>query len=155
MSDTRHEIRLRNPEDRDMIPGYVVKTMFALALIALAMVAYARVHDTPVVAVPPAAELVESREIVLIGGGAQAVRVETPDGRLLADMDHGGFVTVIQNGLQRERMKHKLSPTLPIRIALYANGRLAAEDPETGWSVELGNFGQDNRAAFERLMRLE
>jgi len=33
--------------------------------------------------------------------------------------------------------------------ATYANGRPAAEDPLTGWDVELGIFGADNRAAFE------
>jgi putative photosynthetic complex assembly protein len=155
MTDTPHHIPMRNPEGRDMIPGYVVKVMFALAVISLALVAHARLTGAPVAAVPPAAEILQVREIVLIGGGAQAVRVETPDGQVLADMAHGGFVTVIQNGLQRERMKHKLSAELPIRIVEYANGRLAAEDPETGWSVELGNFGQDNRAAFERLMAMK
>jgi putative photosynthetic complex assembly protein len=39
-----------------------------------------------------------------------------------------------------------------VRIVEYTNGRLAAEDPLTGWSVELYAFGADNKAAFERLL---
>ena len=43
-------------------------------------------------------------------------------------------------------------PSKPVRLIAYANGRLTVLDPETGWSVELGDFGSDNKAAFERLM---
>jgi putative photosynthetic complex assembly protein len=59
---------------------------------------------------------------------------------------------VIQNGLATERKKHRVDPLLPVRIVEYANGRLAVEDPETGWSIELYAFGAENRAAFERLL---
>jgi putative photosynthetic complex assembly protein len=41
---------------------------------------------------------------------------------------------------------------LPVRIVEYANGRLTVVDDHTGWSAELGAFGSDNKAAFERLM---
>ena len=42
--------------------------------------------------------------------------------------------------------------TKPVRIVEYANHRLTVLDAFTGWSAELGAFGSDNRAAFERLM---
>jgi len=149
----QRQLRLRHEDANDMIPSVLIKAMFALAVISLCLVAWARMTGQPVAAVPPASEPVHERAFALIGGGAQAVTVLDADGTLLADMAHGGFITVIQNGLQRERMKHGLSPDLPIRVVEYANGRMAVHDDLTGWSVELGNFGADNRAAFERLMQ--
>jgi putative photosynthetic complex assembly protein len=37
-------------------------------------------------------------------------------------------------------------------VVQYDNGRLVAEYPATGWSAELYAFGDDNKAAFERLL---
>lgn len=146
--------RFHRPDSNDMIPRPVVMAMIGLALTSLVLVAWARVTDRPLAAMPPAAEVVRERTIILVGGGAQAVTVLDADGALLADMDHGGFVTVIQNGLQRNRLVHGVDAELPVRVVEYANGRLTVHDDITGWRVELGNFGADNRAAFERLMNL-
>ena len=38
------------------------------------------------------------------------------------------------------------------RIVRYDNGRLVAEDPASGASIELYAFGNDNKAAVERLL---
>lgn len=153
MSD--RPIPFRTPADQDMIPTNVVLAMFSMTVLALALVSWAKLTGQPLVAVPPTADVVSSRTLILSGGDAQAVKVHTADGRLLADLPHGGFITVIQNGLQRERLKHRIAADAPVNIVTYANGRLAAEDPLTGWSVELGIFGADNRAAFERLLAME
>ena len=68
------------------------------------------------------------------------------------DLPHGGFITVIQNAMERARLTAGVDKLLPLRIVSYANGRMAAVDDHSGWSAELGAFGSDNRAAFERLM---
>jgi putative photosynthetic complex assembly protein len=143
---------LRRRDHNDMIPIGLIRAMFALAGASLLLVTLAVWTDRPLVAVPPPAPVLSEHRIILVGGGAQAVTVLNTERRIVADMAHGGFVTVIQNGLQRERFMHGLSPELPIRIVAYANGRLTAHDDHTGWSVELGNFGADNKAAFERLI---
>lgn len=142
----------RRQDQNDMIPIGLVRAMFALPVSALLLVGYASYTDRPLVAVPPDAPMISEHHIVLVGGGAQAVTVTDIDGNLIADMAHGGFITVIQNGLQRERFMHGLSPELPIRVVHYENGRLTAHDDHTGWRVELGAFGDENRAAFERLI---
>ena len=101
---------------------------------------------------PQASVPVAEHLIVLEGRDAQAVTLRNPDGSLIADLPHGGFITVIQNAMARERLVHRIDGNPPLRIVRYANGRLVAEDPATGWSAELYAFGADNKAAFERLL---
>lgn len=138
--------------DREMIPRGLLRAMLALVLFSLAITVFAVVTGRPTVGQPEAAPVLAERMLVLAGGDAQAVRVETPEGEVLADMAHGGFVTVIQNGLQTERRRHGMDPALPVRLVKYQNGRLAIEDPATGWSVELYAFGGTNRDAFARFL---
>ncbi|WP_136644439.1 photosynthetic complex assembly protein PuhC [Tabrizicola sp. YIM 78059] len=138
--------------DKEMVPRTLLWAMFGLAMASLAITTFAVVTGREPVAQPAQAEVIRERWIVLEGRDAQAVTVRNPDGSVLLDLAHGGFVTVIQNGLATERRKHRLDPLSPLRIVEYANGRLAAEDPLTGWSIELYAFGADNKAAFERLL---
>jgi putative photosynthetic complex assembly protein len=139
----------RNPE---MVPKALLLGMLALALASLAIVSFAALTGREPVAQPAAAAVLREKWVVLEGLSAQAVIVRNTDGSVLLDLPHGGFVTVIQSGIHTERRKHGVDQTKPVRIVEYANGRLVAEDPETGWSAELYAFGADNKAAFERLL---
>lgn len=141
--------------DPELVPRILLRGMLALALATLAITTFAVVTGREPVAQPQAAEVVREKWIVMEGLSAQAVIVRNTDGSVLMDLPHGGFITVIQSGIFTERRKHKVDQTLPVRIVEYANGRLVAEDPETGWSAELYAFGADNKAAFERLLDQE
>lgn len=136
----------------EMIPTALLRAMFALAMVSLAITTAAVVTGKPTVGQPKASDVVASRSIILEGKDAQAVTVRNADGTLLADLPHGGFITVIQNAMARERLTHRVEGNPPLNIVRYANGRLVAEDPATGWSAELYAFGGDNKAAFERLL---
>ena len=142
----------RPSDDKDMIPKHLLLAMLALVLASLTVVTFAVVTDRTHVGVPKAADIVTERSIILKSGGAQAVTVLDVDGSVLMDLPHGGFVTVIQNAMERARLTAGVDKMLPLRIVEYANGRLTAVDDYSGWSAELGAFGSDNRAAFERLM---
>ncbi len=144
--------KLRTP---DMIPRPLLLAMLGLVLATLALTTFSVVTGRAKVGVPQDAAIVNQRSIILQGGGAQAVTVLDENGQLLADLPHGGFITVIQNGLERARTVARADQSKPVRIVEYANGRLTVIDDTTGWSVELGGFGSDNRAAFERLMKLQ
>ena len=145
-------LRSQNP---NFVPTVLLRAMFLLPFVTLVMVSAAVVADRPTVAKPEIAAMVRERWVILEGLSAQAVIVRDLDGSVLMDLPHGGFVTVVQSGIFTERRKHKVDQTKPVRIVEYANGRLVAEDPETGWSVELYAFGGDNKAAFERLLDQE
>lgn len=142
----------RPSHEREMIPKTLLRGMLALALSALAIASFATLTDRPHVGTPAAGTVVAERLLILEGRGAQAVTVRAADGTLLLDMDHGGFVTVIQNAVERQRRVDRVPGNPPIRIVQYDNGRLVAEDPHSKASIELYAFGQDNKAAFERLM---
>jgi putative photosynthetic complex assembly protein len=145
---------LRAPRDkqREMIPTALLYGMAALALSSLAVVSFAVFTDSPHVGAPAQGTAVEERFLILEGLSAQAVVVKDIDGTVLLDLPHGGFVTVIQSGMARARTVARVEGNPPIRLVRYDNGRLVAEDPATGWSAELYAFGQDNKAAFERLL---
>ncbi|MBI1170416.1 photosynthetic complex assembly protein [bacterium] len=136
----------------EMIPKPLLWAMLALVVSSLILVSYSVYTKRAHVGVPQPAAIVASRDIILKGGGAQAVTVLSTDGTVLMDLPHGGFITVIQNALERARYTDGVDKMLPVRIVKYANGRLTALDTYTGWSAELGAFGSDNKAAFERLM---
>jgi putative photosynthetic complex assembly protein len=138
--------------DKDLVPRALLWAMFGLAMSALVITGFAVLTGREPVAQPEASTVLRDRWIVLEGHDAKAVTVRNVDGTVMLDLPHGGFVTVIQSGLVTERRKHKVDALLPVRIVEYANGRLAVEDPETGWSIELYAFGSDNKAAFERLL---
>lgn len=142
----------RPSDDKDMIPKHLLLAMLALVLASLTVVTFAVITDRTHVGVPKSADIVTERTIILKGGGAQAVTVLDVDGSVLMDLPHGGFITVIQNAMERARLTAGVDKMLPLRIVEYANGRLSAVDDYSGWSAELGAFGSDNRAAFERLM---
>jgi putative photosynthetic complex assembly protein len=145
---------LAAPRDRmrEMIPNALLLGMAALALSTLVIVSVAVVTDRPQVGVPATGVAVQERFLILEGKSAQAVVVKDADGTVLLDLPHGGFVTVIQSAMARARLVARIDGNPPMRIVRYDNGRLVAEDPATGWSAELYAFGQDNKAAFERLL---
>jgi putative photosynthetic complex assembly protein len=148
----RDRSEARAKAEGELIPKGLLFAMLTLVLATVAIVSYGVWSGRSHVGQPVAAAIVSERSVILEGHGAKAVTVRGTDGRLLLDLAHGGFVTVIQNSLERVRFVHGTDQTKPVRLVQYANGRLTIIDPETGWSAELGAFGSDNRAAFERLM---
>jgi putative photosynthetic complex assembly protein len=148
---TFREERAFHNRDREMIPKGLLRGMLALVLLALAITTWAVLTGRPPEGQPAAGTVVGQRAIILDGHDAQAVTVRTPDGTLLLDLPHGGFVTVIQNALATIRKRHGVDPLLPVHLVKYDNGRFVVEDPATGWSAELYAFGGENKAAWERL----
>lgn len=63
-----------------------------------------------------------------------------------------GFLRGTMRGLARERMRQKISPSMPFRMIGRADGKLTLEDPGTGRRVDLGSFGPTNAAVFAQIM---
>ena len=142
----------RPSSEREMIPRALLWAMLALALSALTIASFAVLTDRPHSGTPLAGAVVAEREVILEGKSAQAVTVYDAQGTLIADLPHGGFITVVQNAIQRARTVARVEGNPPIHIVQYDNGRLVAEDPASGASIELYAFGNDNKVAVERLL---
>lgn len=149
---TYDQERTFKTRQEDMIPKGLLVAMCLFALSGVAIASYASLTGGPRAGVPVASAPLRERSLILEGNSAQAVTVRAADGTLLIDMPHGGFVTVVQNGIATARHRHGLDMSQPVRLVEYANHRLVLEDPATGESYELYAFGSDNKAAFERLL---
>ncbi|MEQ3728422.1 MAG: photosynthetic complex assembly protein PuhC [Tateyamaria sp.] len=140
--------------DRDMVPAVLVKAMFGLMFAAVALVGYASYTDRPVTAVPPHSDIVTERAISLIGDRSNGVQVLAADGTQLAHSTDAksGFIDVIWTAVSRERTVKGASLDAPLRLVRRENGHVAVIDDTTGWKIELIGYGQDNVAAFAKLI---
>jgi putative photosynthetic complex assembly protein len=147
----RNEPAFRRRDDA-LIPRPM---LIACGVMVAAALAFTTIHvatGRPPVGRPAPAPVIAERMLIVEGKGAQAVALKNPDGTLIADLAHGGFITVAQNALARARTVRGVDQSLPVRLVSYANGRLALEDPASGWSVELGAFGDKNKAVWAALL---
>ncbi|MBM7068596.1 photosynthetic complex assembly protein PuhC [Actibacterium sp. 188UL27-1] len=140
--------------DREMIPRALVRAMIGLAVLSVALVGYARLTDRPLMGQPLPAPVTAERMFVLDGATDGSVTIRELDGTVLAELSEAeaGFISVIARGLNRKRLVERKVSDAPVKLIEYENGRLAINDPETNWQVELANFGASNRAAFAKLL---
>ncbi|MEP2639459.1 photosynthetic complex assembly protein PuhC [Roseobacter sp.] len=138
----------------DMVPRIMVRAMFGLVGVVLALVSVATLTDRPVQNTPPVAALLTERAIILTGDASGAARVLDAQGALIADFtpETGGFVAGIERVIARERNKIGAAPTGPVILQLRAGNRLSLYDPATGWTAELMGFGASNSRTFARLL---
>jgi len=143
--------------DKEMIPTILIRAMFALCVCVLLIVAYARLTDRPLEAMPPSLEvapMVQERVIRIFGEMDGSARVLDVDGSVIATFapDEGGFVAGISRVLERERGAVGLSASEPIRLVRFSDGRIGLRDDYTDFRAELFGFGADNEAVFSRLL---
>ena len=140
--------------DKELVPRMLVRAMFGMVAIVLALVTVAKLTDYPVAAVPPKGDISASRDIVLSGDMAGNARVTAPDGTVIANLspEEGGFISGVYRVLVRERTKHRVAVEGPVTLIRYESGRISIQDPSTGWSADLMGFGADNARAFARLL---
>lgn len=141
-------------QDKEMVPRFLVQAMFALMLSSLALVAFARLTDRPLVGVPEASAVTAEKVVTLVGTREGNVTVLDASGQVIARSaeNKNGFIGVIWRVLERHRMLNDLANTAPVRVVRRENGHVAILDTASDWSVELIGYGQDNVAAFARLV---
>jgi putative photosynthetic complex assembly protein len=150
MSETT---RIYTPE-KDLVPRAMVRTMFGLVMLCLIMVTAHVWTGQPITATPPDSPVKVEKTLFLQGDMSGAARVLDANGTMIANLspEEGGFLSGIWRVLQRERTKARVALDGPVTVTAFENGRMAITDPSTGWSADLMGFGQDNAAAFARLL---
>lgn len=143
--------------DKEMVPTILVRAMFVLCVSVLIIVAYARLTDRPLEAMPPSeaeAPAVQERMIRIFGQMDGSARVLDADGNQIANLGptEGGFVAGIYRVLERERGAVGLHASEPIRLVRFSDGRIGLRDDLTDFRAELVGFGADNERVFARLL---
>jgi putative photosynthetic complex assembly protein len=152
MSDFAHE----------KFPTWVLGVAGGLVGITLLIVFGVRLGLVP--ARPTAPEARVQSQVAVIKARS-FVFADRPDGALVAtDADTGkvalvlepgsnsGFIRGVMRGLMRERQLHEVSRHGAVTVTQWADGALTLKDPSTGRVIELGSFGNTNRAAFAQLL---
>ncbi|MBY8337787.1 photosynthetic complex assembly protein [Alteriqipengyuania sp. NZ-12B] len=102
------------------------------------------------------------------GTQANAIRsltfADAPDGAVLIDdgttgerivrvePGTGGFIRSTVRSLVHIRRSQGISARTPFTLTRWDDGSLTLSDPTTGRALELGGFGDDNRAVFAALL---
>ena len=151
MSQLEQQMRHR---DKEMVPRFLVQSMFGLMAATLSIVAYAQWFDVPNRGVLIEAPITQSLEIVMVGDRSGIYEVMTTDGQLIASSsdEKAGFIGVMGRVIDRERFVHDLTGNAPITVVRRENGNIAIVDDTTDLSVELIGYGADNVAAFAKLL---
>lgn len=146
------EARAMERRDRELIPRRLVIALFSLAIASVLLTSFAVLTDRPRVGQPKLAPIVAERSLIIDGSG-QALRVTDPaSGEAIVDLTNGGFLSVVNDGLERARLVHGVQDNPPVTLTLYENSRLSLADPATGWSTEISSFGPGNVRVWMNLL---
>ncbi|TCM87016.1 photosynthetic complex assembly protein PuhC [Rhodovulum steppense] len=145
----------RQQDGMEKIPPILIRAMFGLVLFALVVVAWARLTDQPLSALPDHdAPIAVERQIVIEGSNSGRAIVYDIEGNIIREFGplEGGFISGVWRVLRHERGKIDAPLDAPVRLVRFESGRLSLYDDLTGWRAELIGFGADNAAAFARLL---
>ena len=146
------EARRMRARDREMIPTRLVQAMFGMAFGVLILTA-AWVWTGQGTTGRPAPATAMATHSLTIEGQGTAIRVTDDTGRVVLDTDQGGFVSVVNDGLERARLVARVAGNPPVEIVEWDDGRITMTDPASGWKTELGSFGPGNLAVWRELVR--
>lgn len=151
MGQLESQMKLR---DKEMVPRVLVQAMFGLMIASLALVSFAVLTERPLTGVPNTQPIEAEISVTLdaIDSGKVAVLDASGQTIALSSEDKNGFIGVIHRVMVRERMLNQAPLNAPVRVVRRENGIVAVLDTVTDWSIELVGYGQDNIAAFAKLV---
>lgn len=138
------EARVMERRDKELIPRRLVIAMFSLALASLLLVTFAVVTERPKVGVPKDATILSQRSLIIEGADNHIRITDAGTGETVLDLGNGGFISVVNDGLERARLVNRTAGNPPVELTLYETGRLSLTDPATGWQTEISSFGPGN-----------
>ena len=138
------EARAMERRDKELIPLRLVIAMFSLALASVLLASFAVLTDRPRVGTPADAPIVSERAVVIEGDGRSIVVTDAATDEVVLSLSNGGFISVVNDGLERARLVARTAGNPPVQLTLFETGRLSLADPASGWSTELSSFGDAN-----------
>ncbi|MEQ9040624.1 MAG: photosynthetic complex assembly protein PuhC [Silicimonas sp.] len=147
------EARVMRKRDRELIPRRLVIAMFSMAIAAVMLTGFAVLTERPLVGQPQLAPVVAERSLVIDADGNGIRVTDASTGGTVLDLTNGGFISVVNDGLERARIVNRISGNPPVTLTLYENSRLSLLDPTTGWSTEISSFGPGNVGVWMNLLQ--
>ena len=147
------EARAMEKRDRELIPRRLVIGLFSMALAAVLLAAFAVLTDRPLEGQPQMAPVVSERLLLIEGSGNAIKATDAATGEVVLDLRNGGFISVVNDGLERARLVSRITENPPVKLTLYETGRLSLTDPATGWGTEISSFGPGNIAVWLNLLK--
>ena len=148
------EARAMEKRDRELIPRRLVVALFSMALAAVLLAAFAVLTDRPLEGQPQLAPIVTERLLVIEGNGTSIKATDAETGEIVLDLRNGGFISVVNDGLERARLVSRITENPAVKLTLFETGRLSLTDPATGWSTEISSFGPGNIAVWLNLLKI-
>jgi putative photosynthetic complex assembly protein len=146
------EARAMERRDKELIPRRLVIALFSLAIASVLLTSFAVLTDRPLVGQPQAAPIVASRDIVIEAQGSGIRVTDAQSGDEVLDLSNGGFISVVNDGLERARFVNGVDANAPVTLTLFENNRLALFDHSTGWRTEISSFGPGNVRVWMNLL---
>lgn len=144
----------RVKKNNDLIPSKFIFFAGSLIIFSLAYVFYHSIFDIPKSGVAPKSEILIERKLLFIPENKLIVSITDLDGELLAvsNKDGNGFISVIFNAFERDRLKKRINDNMPLTLRYYQNGRLSLYDVSTDLEIHLNSFGKKNANVFVKFL---
>lgn len=143
-------------EHRGDVPRPVLIVAGLVAAATIAFAAYGSITGLNLSGTPDSTP-VASVELVFRTQPDGAVEVYDAGTDRLVDTvqpDDNGFIRGAMRALERQRLQQDARQYAPYKVTRWENGRLSLTDTATGAQIYLSAYGETNRKAFARLMRL-
>lgn len=136
------------------IPRLLLRAVMGLVLFSIVAVLVGQFTQRGLVMTPPATAAEEIGLTFAAQPGGEMIVRNADGGATVAILpaDGDGFIRGVLRGLERGRVLNRLTDEPVYLLTRSVDGRLTISDPKTGERIDLNGFGNDNLAAFARLL---
>ena len=139
-------------KNEELIPKGFLYALGFLVVASLVIVFFSVLTDRPMVGLPAKSELEQELmlELVKMDNGSVSL-FDDSNGNILNSKDgKSGFISVILTGLEYNRNKtgSSLKSNYAVGLYKYKSGRIAIEDIDTDWTMNVTSFGSKNAQIF-------
>jgi putative photosynthetic complex assembly protein len=136
----------------EILPKKFLQFCLCIVLAVLFLVFFLKYIDYPRTGIPPQSIILEEKALKFVSLGRRNVSVFEGE-KLVArsSFPNQGFLGVVYNAVERERIKKRISGKGLLRLVRYANGRLVLIDDSTELEIQLNSFGLKNAEVFGSL----
>ena len=139
-------------KNEELIPKGFLYALGFLVFASLVIVFFSVLTDRPMAGLPAKSELDQELmfELVKMDDGSVSLFDESKRNILNSRDGNSGFISVILTGLEYNRNKtgSSLKSNYVVGLYKYKSGRIAIEDIDTDWTMNVTSFGSKNAKIF-------